>query len=64
MLQVVELGFNEIKLAGGIKIISSLKNKSKLKTLCLNGNQFGESGVEQLKSTAAGTVLEQVITMQ
>lgn len=63
-LEVVELGYNEIRVGGGTEIINSLKNKSKLKTLCLNGNQFGESGVEHIKTIAAGTVLDRIVTME
>lgn len=62
-LEAVELGFNEIGVRGAIEIISSLKNKSKLMTLCLNGNQFGESGTQQLMLKVAGTLLEKVISV-
>ncbi|KAK9880645.1 hypothetical protein WA026_011884 [Henosepilachna vigintioctopunctata] len=48
-LKDLNLGFNEIKKSGGIAIVKSLANKSKLKTLVLDGNAFGPEGCNQIK---------------
>lgn len=43
-LEVLILGFNEIRAKGGIDIINAMANKSNLKNLILGGNQFGDDG--------------------
>ncbi|CAH1155792.1 unnamed protein product [Phaedon cochleariae] len=48
-LEELTLGFNEIKKNGGIGIVEAMANKSKLKQLILDGNQFGEQGQEEIK---------------
>ncbi|KAJ8965599.1 hypothetical protein NQ317_004358 [Molorchus minor] len=48
-LQELILGFNEIKKDGAYQLALAMMNKSKLKNLVLDGNQFGEEGRKQLK---------------
>ncbi|CAG9828161.1 unnamed protein product [Diabrotica balteata] len=49
-LEEVNLGFNEIKKQGGLEIVDAMANKSKLKTLIIDGNQFGTKGKELIES--------------
>ncbi|KAG8311752.1 hypothetical protein J6590_037362 [Homalodisca vitripennis] len=49
-LEELFLDQNEIKKSGGLAVVQSIENKSKLKTLQLNGNMFGEDGIEMIKS--------------
>lgn len=48
-LEELNLGFNEMKKDGGLEIVDAMANKSKLKNLILDGNQFGEEGKELIK---------------
>ncbi|XP_054745002.1 ran GTPase-activating protein [Anastrepha obliqua] len=48
-LEVVDLGFNEIGANGGVVLVEALQNKPNLKTLNLDGNQFGYEGRERIK---------------
>nr|XP_023018802.1 LOW QUALITY PROTEIN: ran GTPase-activating protein 1-like [Leptinotarsa decemlineata] len=48
-LEELTLGFNEIKRQGALRIVESMANKNKLKSLILDGNQFGEDGKEEIK---------------
>ncbi|KAG5895121.1 hypothetical protein JTB14_008558 [Gonioctena quinquepunctata] len=48
-LEELSLGFNEIRKKGGLEVVESMKNKGKLKSLILDGNQFGEAGKEEIK---------------
>lgn len=48
-LEEMVLGFNEIKKDGGFQLIAAMANKKKLKMLILDGNQFGNEGLKQLK---------------
>lgn len=48
-LEELVLGFNEIKKEGGFQLVSAMANKKKLKVLILDGNHFGDDGLEQLK---------------
>lgn len=43
------MGFNEIKLQGGLAVAKAVANKSKLKKLDVNGNHFGSDGRTLLK---------------
>ncbi|XP_054276197.1 ran GTPase-activating protein 1 [Macrosteles quadrilineatus] len=45
----LKLDHNEIKKDGGLAIAKAMENKTKLKVLNLNGNQFGETGVFAIK---------------
>lgn len=47
-LEHLTLGFNEIKKTGGIAVAEALGNKSKLKSVILDGNQFGEDGCREV----------------
>lgn len=47
--QDLKLDHNEIKKDGGLAIAKAMENKTKLKILNLNGNQFGETGVFAIK---------------
>lgn len=38
------LGFNEISTPGGVALVEALQNKSNLKSVILDGNQFGDVG--------------------
>ncbi|KAL3271009.1 hypothetical protein HHI36_021510 [Cryptolaemus montrouzieri] len=49
-LENLSLGFNEIRKKGGISIVKALANKTKLKTLILDGNQFGAEGRKELQN--------------
>ncbi|XP_025833592.1 ran GTPase-activating protein 1 [Agrilus planipennis] len=48
-LEEVILGYNEIKKEGGLALALALYDKTNLKTLMLNGNQFGNSGRKELE---------------
>ncbi|KAG1696983.1 Ran GTPase-activating protein 1 [Nymphon striatum] len=48
-LEELCMSYNEILKEGGLEIVSALKNKSKLRSLDINGNQFGEEGVRLIK---------------
>lgn len=47
--QTVSLDHGEINAKGGIKIAKALKNKPSLISLNLDGNQFGDDGIKQIK---------------
>ncbi|XP_044269060.1 ran GTPase-activating protein 1 [Tribolium madens] len=49
-LEELTLGHNEIRLKGGLQLVKAMANKSKLKVLNLNGNQFGEEGRKQIEN--------------
>lgn len=40
---------NEINIQGGMEISRAMQNKASLLTLNLNGNNFGEDGIEKIK---------------
>nr|XP_019544873.2 ran GTPase-activating protein [Aedes albopictus] len=50
-IEVLNFGFNEIGPEGGFAIANATYNKDNLKTLILDGNQFGYECREQLKET-------------
>lgn len=47
-LEILNLGFNEIRSDGGFCIAAAMENKKLLKSLDINGNQFGKEGREQI----------------
>ena len=49
-LQDVQLSFNEIKPSGACAIADALANKENLVRLDLDGNEFGEDCIEQVRS--------------
>ncbi|XP_069705118.1 ran GTPase-activating protein 1 [Periplaneta americana] len=49
-LQKLHLGFNEIGARGGLELSRAMRNKEKLVLLDLGGNQFGETGRQELQS--------------
>nr|XP_026690179.1 ran GTPase-activating protein 1-like [Ciona intestinalis] len=51
-LKELLLSFGEIQLEGGIAICNGLENKEFLQKLDLNGNKFGEEGVDEVKDRA------------
>ena len=51
-LEQLILSFNEIELEGGLRLCEGLSNKEYLKRIDLNGNKFGEDGVEELTDRA------------
>ncbi|XP_053674991.1 ran GTPase-activating protein [Anopheles nili] len=48
-LEVLDFGLNEIGSDGGFALVNAAANKHKLRSLVLNGNQFGEECCEQLE---------------
>uniref|UniRef100_A0A182PCP0 Uncharacterized protein n=1 Tax=Anopheles epiroticus TaxID=199890 RepID=A0A182PCP0_9DIPT len=48
-LEVLDFGFNEIGPDGGFALVNACANKSKLRSLVLNGNHFGDECCDQLK---------------
>ncbi|CAG9859602.1 unnamed protein product [Phyllotreta striolata] len=48
-LEELNLGFNEIKKEGALRVVEAMANKSKLKKLILDGNQFGEEGKDMIQ---------------
>ncbi|XP_074032816.1 uncharacterized protein [Leptinotarsa decemlineata] len=46
VLEELTLGFNKIRRQGALRIVESTANKNKLKSLILEGNQFGEDDSE------------------
>lgn len=48
-LEEVILGFNEIRKLGALQLAGAVANKTKLKSLILDGNQFGKTGRAELK---------------
>jgi len=49
-LEELLLDHNEIKKDGGLAIAKAMENKGKLKVLSLDGNQFGEEGIDAIKA--------------
>lgn len=49
-LEILVLGFNEIGSKGGLELVKAMANKTKLKNLLLDGNQFGNKGRDAVKS--------------
>lgn len=43
------MGNNEIRIESGLAIAKAIKNKSQMKKLNVNGNQFGSVGTTKLK---------------
>uniref|UniRef100_H2YNM0 Ran-GTPase activating protein 1 C-terminal domain-containing protein n=1 Tax=Ciona savignyi TaxID=51511 RepID=H2YNM0_CIOSA len=48
-LKELHLSFGEIQLEGGIAVCTAMENKEFLQKLDLNGNKFGEEGVDEVK---------------
>uniref|UniRef100_A0A182W6Q7 Uncharacterized protein n=1 Tax=Anopheles minimus TaxID=112268 RepID=A0A182W6Q7_9DIPT len=48
-LEVMDFGFNEIGPDGGFALVNATARKDKLRSLVLNGNQFGEECCDQLR---------------
>ncbi|XP_058119645.1 ran GTPase-activating protein [Anopheles ziemanni] len=48
-LEVLDFSFNEIGPDGGFALVNATANKTKLRSLVLNGNQFGEESCESMK---------------
>lgn len=46
--QTLILDHNEINIQGGMEFSRAMQNKTSLSTLNLNGNNFGEDGVEKI----------------
>lgn len=49
-LEELILESNEIKKQGGLALVTAMANKSKLKNLLLDANQFGDEGVKDIKN--------------
>ncbi|VEN64230.1 unnamed protein product [Callosobruchus maculatus] len=49
-LKDLQLGYNEIRVTGALLIAGAIKNKIKINSLQLDGNQFGEEGKAQLET--------------
>nr|CAH7734741.1 unnamed protein product [Callosobruchus chinensis] len=49
-LKDLQLGYNEIRVTGALLIAGAVKNKIKITSLQLDGNQFGSGGKEQLET--------------
>lgn len=49
-LEILILGFNEIGSKGGVELVNAMAEKTKLKNLLLDGNQFGHEGRNAVKS--------------
>lgn len=52
---------NHIRGDGGLAIIKSLENKPHFKFLLLDGNQFGEEGIELLKEEFTKTKVKDAL---
>ncbi|XP_060535772.1 ran GTPase-activating protein 1 [Cylas formicarius] len=52
-LEVLVLGFNEISSVGGLALADAMANKTVLRSLVLDGNQFGREGAEKLRERLA-----------
>ncbi|XP_058824611.1 ran GTPase-activating protein [Topomyia yanbarensis] len=50
-IEVVNFGFNEIGPEGGYSIANAMYNKDNIKSIILDGNQFGHDCREQIKET-------------
>lgn len=48
-LEDLVLDCNEIKRQGGIALVLAMANKSKLKTIMIDGNQFGSEGADDIR---------------
>ncbi|XP_001689011.2 ran GTPase-activating protein [Anopheles gambiae] len=48
-LEVMDFGYNEIGPDGGFALVNASANKGRLRSLVLNGNQFGDECCEQMK---------------
>lgn len=48
-LEILILGFNEIGSKGGLELVKAMADKTKLKNLLLDGNQFGNEGRNAVK---------------
>uniref|UniRef100_A0A182MJM7 Ran-GTPase activating protein 1 C-terminal domain-containing protein n=1 Tax=Anopheles culicifacies TaxID=139723 RepID=A0A182MJM7_9DIPT len=48
-LELMDFGFNEIGPDGGFALVNATANKAKLRSLVLNGNQFGDECCDQLR---------------
>ncbi|XP_059153142.1 ran GTPase-activating protein 1-like [Physella acuta] len=60
-LQELILSGNEINKAGAIDIVESLEDKSSLKKLDLDANNFGEEGCEDIKSMVESVGLQEAL---
>lgn len=49
-LEVLVLGYNEIRSKGGVEVVKAMANKTKLKKLILSGNQFGSDGKNEVEN--------------
>ncbi|XP_019856319.1 PREDICTED: ran GTPase-activating protein 1-like [Amphimedon queenslandica] len=61
MLRELWLSYNELDINSGAAIVSALSNKSQLAVLDLNGNAFGEEGVERIQEMMEAAGLEQAL---
>lgn len=63
-LEELYLDSNEIRFEGGKSIVNAVANKTKLKTLKIDGNQFGSAGcgklMRQLKDSGKRHVLDEI----
>lgn len=48
-LEILILGFNDIGSKGGLELVKAMADKTKLKNLLLDGNQFGNDGRNAVK---------------
>ena len=60
-LEQLILSFGEIQLEGGLRICEALSGKQSLVKLDINGNQFGEDGVDEIKDLADENQWEDVL---
>lgn len=51
----------EINLSGAKQLANAMKNKTGLKVLDLNGNQFGEEGCDELKELVTKLAAKNVL---
>lgn len=51
LLEELHLNFNELDTESAVEVAIAMNNKQELKLLNLNGNMFGETGIEIIKET-------------
>lgn len=60
-LKELYLTFNEMDRESGLKVVSALENKPNLQRIYMNGNRFGNTGVEDIQSAVKGLNLSQSV---
>lgn len=61
LLEILNLGFNEIGPNGGYSVASAMYNKEHMQSLYLNGNQFGREARNQIKEILSDHQKEDIL---